>query len=97
MKTILSISSILIVLAMIALPAKAQVTYTGTGDADGGGGSGEGISSVVINNDASDITFTINTSEAQGAYVQYFVLMQYVGQGASGSTALLNSAGALNG
>jgi PEP-CTERM motif len=97
MKTIVSISSILIALAMITLPAKAQVTYAGTGDADGGGGSGEGISSVVINNDASDITFTINTSMAQSQYVQYFILMQYVGQGASGSTAVLNSAGALNG
>ena len=96
MKTILSISSALAVLAMATLPVQAD-SYTGTGTANGGGGSGEGISSVVINNNASDITFTVNTSAAQSAYVQYFILMQYVGQGASGSTALLNSAGALNG
>lgn len=96
MKTILSISSALAVLAMASVPAQAT-NYTGTGTANGGGSNGEGISSVAINNDASDITFTINSSAAQSAYVQYFVLMQYVGQGASGSTALLNSAGALNG
>ncbi len=96
-KTILSITSILAALALITLPAKAQTTYLGTGTALGGGGSGEGISSVVINNTASTITFTINNSANESAYVQYYVLMQYVGQGASGSTALFNSAGALNG
>ena len=95
MKTILSISSAFAVLAMATLPVQAT-NYTGTGTANGGGANGEGISSVSINNNASDITFTINSSAAQSAYVQYFVLMQYVGQGASGSTALLNSAGALN-
>jgi hypothetical protein len=97
MKTVSIFISIIAALTVAMLPAKAQVTYTGTGNADGGGANGEGISSVVINNNATDITFTINTSAAQSAYVQYFVLMQYVGQGASGSTALLNSAGALNG
>jgi hypothetical protein len=95
MKTILSITSVLAALAVVALPARAA-TYLGTGTANGGGGNGEGISSVVINNTASDITFTINSSASQSAYVQYFILMQLVGQGASGSTALLNSAGALN-
>ena len=95
MKTILSIISAFAVLAMATLPARAT-TYLGTGTANGGGANGEGISSVVINNTASDITFTINSSAAQSAYVQYYVLMQYVGLGASGSTALLHSAGALN-
>jgi len=97
MKTLISVTSVLAVMAMTMLPVKAQVTYTGTGTALGGGGNGEGISSVVINNTASTITFTINSSAAQSQYVQYYVLMQYVGQGASGSTALFNSAGALNG
>ena len=96
MKPILLITSVLAVLAMAVSPAQAT-TYLGPGTANGGGGNGEGISSVVINNTASTITFTINSSQAQSAYVQYFVLMQYVGQGASGSTALLHSAGALNG
>ena len=63
---------------MAILPAKAQQTYVGPGTANGGGGNGEGISSVVVNNTASDITFTINTSAAQSAYVQYYVLLQYV-------------------
>lgn len=89
------LTSALAALALAVLPAKAT-TYTGPGTANGGGANGEGISSVVINNTASDITFTINTSANQSAYVQYYVLMQYVGQGASGSTALYNSAGALN-
>ncbi len=97
MKTIISVTSVLAAISLALLPAKAQTTYLGTGTALGGGGNGEGISSVVINNTASTITFTINSSAAQSAYVQYFVLMQYVGQGASGSTALFNSAGALNG
>jgi hypothetical protein len=96
MKTVSYVTSVIAALTMAMVPAKAA-TYTGTGNADGGGANGEGISSVVINNNATDITFTINTSAAQSAYVQYFVLMQYVGQGASGSTALLHSAGALNG
>jgi len=97
MKTIVSVSSVLISLALAILPAKAQTTYLGPGTANGGGGNGEGISSVVINNTASAITFTINTSAAQSAFVQYFVLMQIDGQAANGSTALFNSAGALNG
>jgi hypothetical protein len=96
MKPILSITFVLAALTMAMLPAKAT-TYLGTGTANGGGGNGEGISSVVINNTASTITFTINSSQPQSAYVQYYILMQYVGQGASGSTALFNSAGALNG
>ena len=97
MKTVSLVTSVFAALTMAILPAKAQVTYLGPGTANGGGGNGEGISSVVINNTASDVTFTINTSAAQSAYVQYYVLLQYVGQGASGSPTLYNSAGALNG
>jgi hypothetical protein len=96
MKAISFFISTLTALALAMVSAQAA-TYTGTGTADGGGSNGEGISSVVINNTATSITFTINSSAAQSAYVQYYVLMQYVGQGASGSTALFNSAGALNG
>jgi hypothetical protein len=96
MKTVSFVTSVMVVLTMAMVPVKAA-TYTGPGTANGGGGSGEGISSVVINNTASTISFTINTSAVQSQYVQYYVLMQYVGQGASGSSALLNSAGALNG
>jgi hypothetical protein len=97
MKTVLLVTSVIAALTAAMLPAKAQSTYTGPGTANGGGGSGEAITSVVINNTASTITFTINSVAVQSAYVQYYVLMQYVGQGASGSSVLLNSAGALNG
>lgn len=90
----MSFISVLTILAMS--PAMAQTTYTGTGDANGGGGNGEGISSVVVNNTASTISFTINSTQPESAFVQYYVLMQLVGQGGSGSTALFNSAGALN-
>jgi hypothetical protein len=94
MKTIVSLISVLTTLAMSS--AMAQTTYNGTGTANGGGSNGEGISSVVVNNTASTISFTINSSQPQSAFVQYYVLMQLVGQGGSGSTALFNSAGALN-
>ena len=96
-KTILSVTSALMGVALIGPPAQAQVTYLGPGTANGGGANGEAISSVVVNNTASAISFTINSTAAESAYVQYYVLMQYVGQGASGSSALLHSAGALNG
>jgi hypothetical protein len=95
MKTVSFVTSVIAALTMALLPAQAT-TYTGPGTANGSGGE-TGIGSVVINNTISDITFTINTAAAQGAYVQYFILMQYVGQGGSGSPVLLNSAGALNG
>ncbi len=94
MKTIVPLISVLTTFAMSS--AMAQSTFLGTGTANGGGGNGEGISSVVINNTASTISFTINSSQPQSAFVQYFVLMQLVGQGGNGSTALFNSAGALN-
>jgi len=96
MKIIASFTSALTLWSLTLLPAPAA-TYIGTGTANGGGGNGEGISSVVINNTASTISFTINSSQPQSAFVQYYVLMQLVGQGGSGSTALFNSAGALNG
>jgi len=96
MKTVSIVTVAMTALTLSILPLSAQTTYDGTGDADGGGANGEGISSVVIDNTASDITFTINTSADQSQYVQYFVLIQYVGLGASGSTALLQSSGALN-
>jgi len=95
MKTVSLVSSVVAALAVAMLPAKASQTYTGPGTANGAGGE-TGINSVVIGNTLSSITFTINTAAAQGAYVQYYVLMQYVGGGGSGDTTLLNSAGALN-
>ncbi|MGD1088823.1 MAG: PEP-CTERM sorting domain-containing protein [Verrucomicrobiota bacterium] len=96
-KNVCSITSVIAGLALAVLPAKAQVTYYGPGVANGGGGSGTEINSVVVNNNATAISFTVTSASTLSAYIQYYVLMQYVGQGGSGSTALLHSAGALNG
>ncbi len=99
MKTLVSVASVLTALAMTLLPAKAQVTFWSQngGWVNGGYSDGVGIGSVVVNNTGSDITFTINTTQPMNTYPQYFVLIQQVGLGGSGSTALLNSANALNG
>ena len=99
MKTVSHITSLIAALTLAVLPANAQVTYGSQngGWVNGGYSDGVGIGSVVVNNDASTISFTINTTQPMNTYPMYFVLMQYVGQGASGDTALLNSANALNG
>jgi hypothetical protein len=92
MKIIRLISSSLAVLAMAALSAQAQVTYwsPNNGWVNGGWSDGAGISSVVVNNDANNITFTINSSQAMAAYTFYAVQLQIVGQAGSGYTALSN-------
>ena len=65
MKTFPFVTSVIAASTMALLPVKAQQTYTGPGTADGGGANGEDISSVVVNNTAGNITFTINTSAVQ--------------------------------
>jgi hypothetical protein len=89
MKTIASISSVIVALAVAALPAKAA-TYAGTGNANGGLTDGTGINSVVINNDASTITFTINSTQPMASWIFYGIELQYVGGGGSGDTSLIN-------
>jgi hypothetical protein len=91
MKTILSITSIFAALALITLPAKAQITYLGPGVADGGGpADGGAISSVVINNDASTISFTINSTQPMASWIFYAIEIQHIGQAGSGDTGLVN-------
>lgn len=90
MKTIVSVSSVLAALALAMLPAKAQVTYLGTGTADGGLADGTGISSVVVNNTASTITFTINSTQPQASWIFYAIDIQHIGQAGSGYTVLSN-------
>jgi hypothetical protein len=92
MKTILSITSAVAIMALAALPAKAQVTYWSANSAwvNGGWADGAGISSVVVNHTASDITFTINTSQPMATWIMYAIQIQIVGQAGSGSTALSN-------
>jgi hypothetical protein len=89
MKTITSLLSVLTALAVSS--AMAQVTYTGTGSSLGSSpADGGAISSVVVNNDANNITFTINTTAAQASYIFYSVELQIVGQAGSGDTSLVN-------
>ena len=89
MKTIFTIASILAVLALIALPASAA-TYTGTGNVNGGAAAdGGGIGSVNINNTASTITFTINSTQPMASYIFYAIELQLIGAPV-GSTALVN-------
>jgi hypothetical protein len=90
MKTIISISSVLAALALITLPAKAQVTYLGTGNANGAVSTGAGFNSVVVQNDASTITFTLNTTGTEDAYIFYTIEIQQLGMGGSGSPSLVN-------
>jgi hypothetical protein len=89
MKTIISVTSVLAALALITLPAKAS-TYLGTGTANGGGAAdGGAFSSVVVNNDASTITFTINSTLPMATWIFYSIQIQHIGQG-GGDISLLN-------
>lgn len=89
MKTITSLLSGLTALAVSS--AMAQITYTGNGNSLGSSpADGAAISSVVVNNDANNITFTINTTATQASYVFYSVELQIVGQAGNGSTSLVN-------
>jgi hypothetical protein len=89
MKTILSITSVLAALAVVALPARAA-TYLGTGNVNGGAAAdGGAIGSVVVNNTASDITFTINSTLPMASWIFYAIEIQNIG-GPIGDTGLIN-------
>ena len=62
--------------------------YTGPGVADGGAANdGGAISSVDINNTASTITFTINSTASMASYIFYSIELQ---DGSGGDTSLVN-------
>jgi len=89
MKTNLSLVSAFT--ALVASSAVAQVTYTGPGVADGSApADGGAIASVVVNNDASTISFTINSTQPMASYIFYSTELQVVGRAGSGSTSLVN-------
>jgi len=89
MKTIALILSALITLVVSSVTA--QVTYTGTGNSLGSSpADGAAISSVVVNNDANNITFQINTTATQASYIFYSIELQIVGEAGNGSTSLVN-------
>ena len=93
MKTVCCIGSVLAGLAITGLPANAT-TYLGTGDALGTSpADGAGISSVVVNNDANNITFTINSTQPQASYIFYGIEIQTIGQAGSGYTGFANPFG----
>jgi len=89
MKTVSFTTSVVAALALALLPAKAA-TYTATGNFDGSGADGKAIGSVVVNNDASSITFTINSSQTMASWIFYAIDIQVVGQGGTGFTGLSN-------
>ncbi len=81
MKTVSLVTSVISALALAIMPAKAQTTYfsAGNGYADGSAAADGGvISSVVVGNDANNITFTINSTEAQASYIFYAIEIQQV-------------------
>lgn len=62
--------------------------YTGPGVADGGGANdGGAISSVDINNTASTISFTINSTVSMASFIFYSIEIQ---DGPGGDTSLIN-------
>ena len=76
---------------LAATSTLAQTTYSGPGVADGSAAAdGGAISSVVVNNNASSISFTINSTEPMASYIFYSVELQIVGQAGSGATGLVN-------
>jgi hypothetical protein len=93
MKTIVILISTLTTLALAMLPAKAQVTYPGSGVADGTTADGNAFNSVVINNDATTISFTLNTTANMASYIFYGIEFQIVGQAGSGYTGFANPFG----
>jgi len=94
MKT-LSIATIVTTALMLSYhSSQAQVTYTGPGTSLGSSLSdGAGISSVVVNNTASTISFTINSSQPQASYIFYGIELQIVGLAGSGYTGFSNPFG----
>lgn len=94
MKSVYYIVSVISGLALAILPGKAQVTYTGPGTSlYSSVNDGAGISSVVVKNDASTISFTINSSDPQASYIFYAIELQIIGEAGSGYTGFSNPFG----
>jgi hypothetical protein len=91
MKTVSFVTSVIAALTLALLPAEGSQTFVGTGNSLGSStADGAGISSVVVNNDANNITFTINSSQAQASYIFYAIELQIIGQAGSGYTGFSN-------
>jgi hypothetical protein len=83
-------ATVLMLLSGAALTTNAQTTYLGSGDADGTSADGDAFSSVVINNTASTISFTINSTQPMASFIFYSIEIQYAGAGGSGYTGFAN-------
>jgi hypothetical protein len=93
MKTAFSFSIAVASLALAVSPAHAT-TYNGPSTSlYSSVNDGAGISSVVVNNTASTISFTINSSQPQASYIFYAIELQIVGQAGSGYTGFSNPFG----
>jgi len=91
MKTLCSVVFAITAFALGVVSAQASQTFTGTGNSLGSSpADGAGISSVVVNNDANNITFTINSSQVQASYIFYAVELQILGQAGFGYTGFSN-------
>jgi hypothetical protein len=77
---------------LTVIPSIASATsYTGPGTSLGSSlADGAGISSVQVTNDATNITFTINSSQPMASYIFYGVELQIAGQPV-GDTSLSNN------
>lgn len=90
MKAISFCATALTILAWAGSPASAQTTYTGPGVADGTTADGDAISSVVVNNTATTISFTINSTASMASFIFYAIGIQYAGLGGNGYAGFSN-------
>ncbi|HUA64994.1 MAG TPA: PEP-CTERM sorting domain-containing protein [Alphaproteobacteria bacterium] len=93
MKIASAMASVTVSLLLAVTPAGAT-SYTGPGTSlYSSVGDGAGISSVDVENTASTISFTINSSDPQASYIFYAIELQVVGQAGNGYTGFSNPFG----
>jgi hypothetical protein len=93
MKIASALIAVSFALTLAAFPAGATL-YTGPGTSIGTSpADGAGISSVNVENTASTISFTINSSAPQADYIFYAIELQIVGQAGNGYTGFSNPFG----
>jgi hypothetical protein len=93
MKTLFKFAPLIAGYALAVSSANAT-TYLGPGTSlYSSVNDGAGISSVVVNNSASSISFTINSSDPQASYIFYAIELQVIGQASSGYTGFSNPFG----
>lgn len=86
------IGSALALCGLLWMPGMASAAvYVGPGTGDGSvANDGGAISSVDVTNDANNISFTINTTQAMASYIYFAVELQIVGQAGSGYDGYAN-------